>query len=422
MFKTKFSSSDNGFGVGFNETTIIKGEDGFSPIIEVVEVTSGHMVTITDKEDTNTFIVKNGKDGAQGIKGDKGEKGKDGYTPIKGVDYFDGKDGRTPVKGVDYFTDADKQEIAEQAAELVDVSGGGAAIIDVPELPTENINKQAFYRLQTASFVENGEIYGWKCHIVDSLPEIGEPVSTDMQNITAYYNKQDDSVYGYADSMISQVGGVPVGWYPMDILAQAFNVSWGGVITDVSDDDGNNIYLLLSYDFYMYQDERCKVPFAYEKAPRVNIAWDGNMEGKITLDMSLLGYENTYFVKVSDDVFTTDEVIGWEYQGKAYDGGSHSREIDYDSLDIETYPGAFTINNEIVILHDADTLAAALGIPTGIYTNGTYFLLNTEQGYISSLTSLPRITKISQKYIDTDGLATEAYVHYLISGAIGGVY
>lgn len=34
---------------------------------------------------------------------------------------FDGKDGRTPVKGTDYFTEADKQEIAEQAAQLVDV-------------------------------------------------------------------------------------------------------------------------------------------------------------------------------------------------------------------------------------------------------------------------------------------------------------
>jgi hypothetical protein len=31
-----------------------------------------------------------------------------------------GKDGKTPEKGIDYFTESDKQEIAEQAAELVD--------------------------------------------------------------------------------------------------------------------------------------------------------------------------------------------------------------------------------------------------------------------------------------------------------------
>lgn len=54
-----------------------------------------------------------------------GKDGKDGYTPIKGVDYFDGQPGQ-PGKdgepGKDYIlTEADKQKIAEQAAELVDV-------------------------------------------------------------------------------------------------------------------------------------------------------------------------------------------------------------------------------------------------------------------------------------------------------------
>ena len=54
-----------------------------------------------------------------------GKDGKDGYTPLKGVDYFDGQPGQ-PGKdgepGNDYIlTEADKQEIAEQAAELVEV-------------------------------------------------------------------------------------------------------------------------------------------------------------------------------------------------------------------------------------------------------------------------------------------------------------
>ena len=99
MFKTKFSSSDNGFGVGFNETTIIKGEDGFSPIVEVVEVTGGHMVTITDKEDTNTFIVKNGRDGAQGVKGDKGDKGAKGDQGAQGPKGDKGDTGLQGPKG-----------------------------------------------------------------------------------------------------------------------------------------------------------------------------------------------------------------------------------------------------------------------------------------------------------------------------------
>ena len=52
-------------------------------------------------------------------------KGEDGYTPQKGVDYFDGKDGEdgengyTPVKGTDYFTEAEKEEMASEAASKV---------------------------------------------------------------------------------------------------------------------------------------------------------------------------------------------------------------------------------------------------------------------------------------------------------------
>lgn len=57
--------------------------------------------------------------------------GKDGYTPQKGVDYFDGKDGRDgvdgkdgyiPQKGVDYFTEDDVSQIADVAADTVQVT------------------------------------------------------------------------------------------------------------------------------------------------------------------------------------------------------------------------------------------------------------------------------------------------------------
>lgn len=48
----------------------------------------------------------------------KGDKGEPGYTPQKGVDYFDGAKGDP---GDDYIlTEADKTEIAEEAADIVD--------------------------------------------------------------------------------------------------------------------------------------------------------------------------------------------------------------------------------------------------------------------------------------------------------------
>ena len=57
------------------------------------------------------------------LQGAKGEPGIQGEQGVPGIQGPAGKDGKTPVKGTDYFTQADKQEIAEDAAALVDLSG-----------------------------------------------------------------------------------------------------------------------------------------------------------------------------------------------------------------------------------------------------------------------------------------------------------
>lgn len=68
------------------------GENGFSPIIDVEEITGGHRVTITDADGTESFDVL------------------DGYTP---------------VKGVDYFTETDKTEIANVVLNSLQTAEGG---------------------------------------------------------------------------------------------------------------------------------------------------------------------------------------------------------------------------------------------------------------------------------------------------------
>lgn len=70
------------------------GEDGYSPVANVTQTDTGAVISITDKSGTTTATVTNGADG------------------------------RTPVKGVDYFTATEVKEIAEIAAELVDVPEG----------------------------------------------------------------------------------------------------------------------------------------------------------------------------------------------------------------------------------------------------------------------------------------------------------
>ena len=56
-----------------------------------------------------------------GEPGKDGVDGKDGQPGADGSDGKDGADGYTPVKGTDYFTEADKQEIASAAAEIVPI-------------------------------------------------------------------------------------------------------------------------------------------------------------------------------------------------------------------------------------------------------------------------------------------------------------
>ena len=85
------------------------GEDGFSPVVEVVPLDDGYKVIITSKEGENVFVIndgKDGKDGADGKDGRDGVDGKDGRDGVDGKNGSDGKDGYTPIKGVDYFDGA----------------------------------------------------------------------------------------------------------------------------------------------------------------------------------------------------------------------------------------------------------------------------------------------------------------------------
>ena len=180
------------------------GADGISPDVSVEDIDGGHRVTITDKDGAKTFDVMDGKDGAGG-------------------------------------------------------GGTSEAIIDVVELPTENINEDVFYRLLTGTFVFNQYTQnGYTVYCVDGLPEVGEPATNaEGSTLTAYYNTQDDELYGYADAMLSMVFGVPVGWYPAAMLFQVAGVHYAGVITDILDCpmDGT-MCLLLEYVVHSYKDSK----------------------------------------------------------------------------------------------------------------------------------------------------------------------
>jgi hypothetical protein len=136
------------------------------------------------------------------------------------------------------------------------VGGGGAAIIDVIELPTEDIREDVFYRLVNVIPLYNQLKHNhWTCYCVEALPETGEPVTTDMVGVTIYYTIYDAKAYGYINAALSSMAGIPVGWYTLEILGSAFGLTYNGVITSIEDDPCDGTYrLLLDYTTYSYKD------------------------------------------------------------------------------------------------------------------------------------------------------------------------
>lgn len=62
-----------------------------------------------------------------------------------------GEPGKTPVKGVDYFTEADKQEIAEQAAGMVELDGNVFTIVvNLDSMTADKTNEEIYEAYQAA--------------------------------------------------------------------------------------------------------------------------------------------------------------------------------------------------------------------------------------------------------------------------------
>lgn len=121
------------------------GKDGTSvTVANVSESSVAGGISVVTFSDGKKLNVKNGTNGQNGSNGTSvtvtnvSESSTDGGTNT--VTFSDGKrlqvkngrrgtNGTTPVKGRDYFTDADKQEIAEQAAALVP-GGDGKFVVN----------------------------------------------------------------------------------------------------------------------------------------------------------------------------------------------------------------------------------------------------------------------------------------------------
>lgn len=120
-------------------------------------------------------------------------------------------------------------------------SGGG--IIDVVELPTENIDEGALYRATSATMwmAMEGQLSGMPVNTVDTLPETATPG-------TYYYVVGEDRIYARAADSFTDV--VSIG------------ITYGGIVPSESAIDPNvsmSVYIVLSSTLYYYCNGWMKV-------------------------------------------------------------------------------------------------------------------------------------------------------------------
>ena len=207
------------------------------PTITTTQVTDGYKVTFTDKNGSKEIVLKNG------AKGDPGTPGTPGTPGADGKDYV--------------LTDTDKDEIADKVAGRVK----GEAIIDVVELPSEDVDTKRFYRVPVGTFFHGKTKNDWTCIVVDTLPDDALPVTTDMVNVTLYYDMSSGNAQGYANDMLSGAFGIPVGWYPMEVVCQLMDITWNGIVFDEEDILEAGISLLIETELYQATNNNGVIDF-----------------------------------------------------------------------------------------------------------------------------------------------------------------
>lgn len=158
----------DGVGIKSIEQTTTSTEDGGENVFTVT-LTNGNKATFSVKNGSKGSTGEKGDQGIQGVQGDQGEKGATGSQGPKGDT---GATGPKGADGKDYvLTEADKIEIAEKAAELIDTSGFASTpeyvVTEAEETAKKVLNHQSAdsFTIAWLSDMHVGYVYqalGWK--------------------------------------------------------------------------------------------------------------------------------------------------------------------------------------------------------------------------------------------------------------------
>ena len=128
-----------------------------------------------------------------------------------------------------------------------------------------------------------------------------------------------------------------------------------------------------------------------EIPPLFDIQWDGNMDGHDTVEVG----EGTHLVKVSDDVYTAEQVLGSTF----HFSNGWNEVVSEDNMSTDM-PGALIVAGAAVLVHSATDVIEGMGLPEGSLSNGVWFGNTVSEGYYVNRFVAPHgIQTIDEKYI-----------------------
>lgn len=138
-------------------------------------------------------------------------------------------------------------------------------------------------------------------------------------------------------------------------------------------------------------------PFG-ESSPAFDITWDGDMAGHD----NFLSEENYYFVKVSDEVYTKEQLLN---STMYYSDGHDYTPTEEDIVVVDEV--GFINLDDIFVIFSAEAFIGATGFPEGSVSNGVWFGKYTGEGayYVNRFVASPIIKTLDNKYLDLEGYA-----------------
>jgi hypothetical protein len=345
--------------------------------------------------------------GEKGEKGDKGDKGDTGLS---------GKDGYTPIKSKDYFTEEDVQEIVDKVAEEM----------PTPVTSWNDLTDKPFGESPPAFDIAwNGDMTGHDTFLLEEnvyLVKVSDEVFTKEQllNSTMYFSDGGDytlieeDIFVYNDVGLIELGDVFVVFSAETLIgAMGFpegSVSNGVWFINVAGEGGyyvnrfvaSSTIKTIDEKFLPTWDELKNKPFG-EIPPAFDIQWDGNMTGRETLANG----EGEFFVKVSDEVLTKEQLLNATYY---FNDGYVETILEEDIQEVNEL-GIIQIFNDILVVTSANDFINGAGLPEGSVSNGVWFMNITDASgaedvyYINRLVAPTIVKKIDSEYLDLEGFA-----------------